>query len=309
VIYLLQHTDWDLVSVDKITYAGSLLNVPQVKRHKLYIGDICDYHFVEKVFEIEKPDVVIQGAAESHVDNSIISPTDFIRTNVIGTHSVLEAARKIHMPKRFINYSTDEVYGSVEKGHSKETDQFAARSPYSSSKAAADILGNSYFVTYGVPVITIRSCNVFGPRQHVEKFIPKSITNIFTKNKIPLYGTGQNIRDWIYIKDHFFALMAVLEKGIPGEAYNISAECEKSNIDVLNTIFDIMGEGKDLLEHVKDRPGHDKRYSVDCSKLKALGWQAQYNFEDALRHTIGWYKSNMSWFCRGNKWQTLQKKC
>ncbi len=296
VIYALQHTDWDIVSIDKLTYAGSLLNVPQVKRHKLYIGDVCDYHFVRKVFEIEKPDIVIHAAAESHVDNSIESSNAFVTTNVTGTHSMLEAALHVHTPQKFINISTDEVYGSVEEGHSLETDMLEPRSPYSSTKASADLLGQSYFVTHGLPVITTRCSNNFGPRQHVEKFLPKVITNILTEQKIPLYGDGKNMREWIYVKDNFGALVKIIENGEPGEVYNISSGFEKQNIEVLKTIFDIMG-GEELLEYVADRKGHDRRYSVDCSKLRALGWEPQYPFESALEHTIGWYKAN-TWFWR-----------
>jgi len=295
VIYLLQHTMWDIVSIDKLTYAGSLLNVPQCKRHKLYIGDICDYHFVKKIFELEKPDLVIHGAAESHVDNSIESSHEFVNTNVIGTHSVLEAALKVHMPKKFINISTDECYGSVEAGHSKETDRLMPRSPYSSTKAAADLLGQSYFTTYGVPIITTRCSNNFGPRQHQEKFIPKIIINILTGQRVPLYGDGKNVREWIYVKDHYKALQAIMEKGIPGEAYNISSGIEKQNIDVIKTIFEIMNADESFLEYVNDRQGHDRRYSVDCSKLKALGWEPEYTFESAILHTIGWYNAN-KWF-------------
>jgi len=296
VIYLLQHTMWDIVSIDKLTYAGSLLNVPQVKRHKLYIGDICDYHFVRKIFEIEKPDIVIHGAAESHVDNSITGSHVFVNTNVMGTHSMLEAALTVHRPQKFINISTDEVYGSVETGQSKETDQLQPRSPYSSTKASADLLGQSYFTTYGLPVITTRCSNNFGPRQHVEKFIPKAITNIMTGKKIPLYGDGKNKREWIYVKDNYKAICTIIAKGIPGETYNISSGVEKENIEVVNTIMEIMNADESFIDHVKDRPGHDRRYSVDCNKLLALGWQPEYTFESALAHTIGWYKANMAWF-------------
>ena len=296
VIYALQNTKWDIVSIDKLTYAGSLLNVPQVKRHKLYIGDVCDYHFVKKVFDIEKPDIVIHAAAESHVDNSIEDSHNFVTTNVVGTHSMLEAALKVHTPQKFINVSTDEVYGSVEQGHSLETDMLEPRSPYSSTKASADLLGQSYYVTHGLPVITTRCSNNFGPRQHVEKFIPKVITNILTSQKIPLYGDGKNMREWIYVKDHFGALTTIINNGVPGEVYNISSGYEKQNIEVLQTIFEIMG-GEELLEYVKDRPGHDRRYSIDCSKLRALGWEPIYPYENALTHTVGWYKAN-TWFWR-----------
>lgn len=296
VIYALQHTDWDIVSIDKLTYAGSLLNVPQIKRHKLYLGDVCDYHFVKKVFDIEKPDIVIHGAAESHVDNSIDSSHDFVTTNVIGTHSMLEAALQVHTPQKFINVSTDEVYGSVESGSSLESDMLEPRSPYSSTKASADLLGQSYAITHGLPVITTRCSNNFGPRQHIEKFIPKVVTNILTGKKIPLYGDGKNMREWIYVKDNFTAIETLVNKGEPGEVYNISSGYGKQNIEVLQAMFSIMG-GEDLLEYVADRKGHDRRYSVDCSKLRSLGWEPQYPFESALAHTIGWYKSN-PWFWR-----------
>lgn len=296
IIYALQKTDWEMVSIDKLTYAGSLLNVPQVKRHKLYVGDICDYHFVRKVFEIEKPDLVIHGAAESHVDNSIDNSHAFISTNVRGTHSMLEAALKAHTPQKFINVSTDEVYGSVEQGHSKESDILDPRSPYSSSKASADLLGKSYFTTYGLPVITTRCSNNFGPRQHIEKFIPKTITNLLQGKKIPLYGDGKNKREWIYIMDHFEALKTIIDKGIVGETYNISSGYEKENIEVINTILELMGKGQEFIEYVKDRPGHDRRYSVDTSKLKALGWKPEFDLAESLFHTIGWYSANRKWF-------------
>lgn len=295
IIYALQNTKWDIVSIDKLTYAGSLLNVPQVKRHKLHIGDICDQHFIKKIFAIEKPDIVIHGAAESHVDNSINSAGAFVSTNVVGTYSMLEAAMRVHTPQKFINVSTDEVYGSVVEGHSLETDRLDPRSPYSSSKASADLLGQSYRTTYNLPIITTRCSNNFGPRQHVEKFIPKVITNILTNQKIPLYGDGKNKREWIYVKDHFDALIAIIEHGKVGEIYNISSGYEKENIEVLDTIFNIMGKGKELLEHVEDRLGHDRRYSVNCDKLRALGWQPSCGFEEAIAHTVGWYKNNL-WF-------------
>jgi len=294
VIYLLQHTMDEIVSIDKLTYAGSLLNVPQVKRHKLYIGDVCDYDFVKKIFEIEKPDIVIHGAAESHVDNSIAGSKVFVNTNVLGTHNMLEVARKVHTPQKFINVSTDEVYGSVETGHTKEEDQLRPRSPYSSTKAAADLLGQSYFTTYGLPIITTRCSNNYGPRQHVEKLIPKAITSILTGKKIPLYGNGKNKREWIYVKDHFRALQIIIEKGVIGEAYNISSGYEKENTEVLRLILEIMSADDSFVEYVADRLGHDLRYSVDCTKLQKLGWKPEYTFEDALEHTIGWFKAN-SW--------------
>ena len=291
IIYSLQETDWDLVSIDKLTYAGSLKNVPQVKRHKLYVGDICDKHLVNKIFELEKPDLVVHGAAESMVDRSIQGSDEFVQTNVMGTHTMLDVALGYGV-KKFINVSTDETYGSIKSGSFTEQSKLEPRNPYSSSKAAADLMGQSYFHTYGLPVITTRCCNVYGPRQHVEKFIPKTITNVLTNKKIPLYGKGDNIREWIYVKDKFYALKLLIEKGIPGEVYNISSGQERTNTQVIETILNLMGVGKNLIEYVKDRQGHDFRYSIDCSKIKNLGWKAQYNFEEAIKHSIGWYKAN-----------------
>lgn len=297
VLYFLQHTEHKIVGVDKLTYAGSRLNAPEVKRYKLHVADVCDYHLMRKIFEHEKPDIVIHGAAESHVDNSILDSHDFVKTNVVGTHSVLEAALKAHTPDKFINVSTDEVYGSVEEGYSREIDPLEPRSPYSSTKASADLLGQSYAVTHGLPVITTRCSNNYGPRQHMEKLIPKVITNIMTGQKIPLYGDGKNVREWIYVKDHFNAMLKIIERGEPGEIYNVSSGADLTNIEILETLFDIMGGGQELLEYVKDRPGHDRRYALNCDKLRVLGWDSTYNIKDALAYTVGWYKKN-TWFTK-----------
>lgn len=298
VLYFLQHTDHKVVGVDKLTYAGSRLNAPEVKRYRLHVGDVCDYHFVSKIFEHEKPDIVIHGAAESHVDNSIEDSHAFVKTNVTGTHSLLEAALKVHTPQKFINVSTDEVYGSVEEGYSKETDLLEPRSPYSSTKAAADLLGQSYVTTHGLPVITTRCSNNFGPRQHVEKLIPKAIEYLRNGKPMTLYGDGKNVREWIYVKDHFNAMLTLIEKGKPGEIYNISTGDDKRNIEILNTLIDIIcPNAENMIEFVKDRPGHDKRYALNCDKLRALGWSPTYNFEDALAYTADWYRRN-SWFTR-----------
>ena len=298
VIYALQKTDWELISVDKITYAGSLLNVPhQIKRHKLYIGDVCDYHFIRKVFEIEKPDIVIHGAADSHVDNSIQDSSVFVQTNIAGTHSMLEASLKVHTPQKFIAIESDEVYGSLDQGYFKETDVLNPRNPYAASKAAAGLLSKSYFTTFGLPVITTRCCNNMGPRQHVEKFIPKAITNLLQNKKIPLYGDGKNKREWIYVMDHFEALKTIIEKGVVGETYNIGTGQEKENIEVLETILELMGKGKENIEYVKDRLGHDRRYAVDSSKIRALGWKPEFEFKESLAHVINWYHLNR-WFLR-----------
>jgi dTDP-glucose 4,6-dehydratase len=295
IIYALQETDWELVSIDKLTYAGSLLNVPPARRHKMYLGDVCDAHFINKVFDLEKPDVVVHGAAESMVDRSINNSAAFIQTNVTGTQVMLDAARRLNVSK-FINVSSDEVYGCLEIGSATEASPLKPRNPYAASKAAADLLGQSYFHTHGMPIITTRSSNNLGPRQHPEKLIPKAITLALNNQPIPLFGSGLNVRDWIYTKDKYNAIKLLIEKGVPGEAYNIGAGHEKTNLEVLKFILNELDRPETLIQYIPDRPGHDLRYSVDCSKLQALGWKAQYPFEEALRHTIGWYKANGSWF-------------
>jgi len=297
IIYAQQETKWDLVSVDKLTHAGSLHNISynnsvHNKRHKFYLGDVCDYDFISKIFEIEKPDIVIHGAVESMANSHT-----FVSTNIIGAHSMLEAALKVHMPQKFINISTDEVYGNIKNGQSDEKDILNPRNPYSSSKASADLLGQSYYTAYGLPVITTRCSNNFGPRQHVERFIPKVITNIITNQPIFLYGDGKDKRDWMYVKDKFRALQIIVENGIPGEVYNIGTNKEKENIEVIKTIFDIMGNGEDLLEYAETQVKHDRRHSVNNNKIKNLGWEPTYTFDGALAHTIGWYKAN-TWFWR-----------
>lgn len=297
IIYSLQETDWDLVSIDKLINSGLLKNVPQVKRHKLYVGDICDGNFVNKVFEVEKPDIIIHGAVESFTDKQTNNCVDFIQTNIIGTYNMLNAAKKCSV-KKFINISTDEVYGNKNSGSFFENDKLNPTNPYASSKASADFIGQSYFHTYGLPVITTRISNTLGPRQCLDKFIPKIIQNSLNKKKISLFGDGKNIREWIYVKDNFYAIKTLIEKGINGEVYNISSNHEEKNIDVVKRILSLTGTSENLIEYVKDKPGHDFRYSMDCSKIKKLGWKPQYDFDEALQHTIGWYKAN-SWFMKG----------
>jgi len=299
VIYAIQETDWSMCGVDKLTYAGSLYNALQSKRYKLHIGDVCDKHFISKIFQIEKPDIVIHAAADSHVDNSIADASSFISTNVVGTHNVLDAARLIHTPKLIINVSTDEVYGPAPKGVSFcEEDMLKPSNPYSASKAAADLLGQSFFKTHNVPLITIRMCNVFGPRQHKEKLIPKSIHNLIHNKKIPVYGSGNQSREWMYARDVFRAIKYIIEDGVVGEIYNISSRHEENNINVVKKIisfFHTNGDSvcaDDIIEHVEDRKAHDFMYSIDSSKINKLGWYPTYDFDEALKHTVSWYKMN-----------------
>jgi len=296
VLYMLQHTDYKISGIDKLTYAGSRLNAPEVKRYKLHVGDVCDYQFVSAILKHEKPDIIIHGAAESFVDKSIESASDFSMTNVVGTNTMLEAALKVHTPKLFINVSSDEIYGQIKEGAFKETDILNPRNIYAATKASADLLGQAYFTTHGLPVITTRCCNVFGPRQLKEKLIPKCITNFANNEKIGVYNRGEECREWIYVKDVFNALQVIIENGKPGEVYNIGSGVERRNIDVVNFIMERMGK-ENLIEFVEDRKGHDFRYAVNTDKLKSIGWSGPlYEFEQALSYTIEWYlKNTWSW--------------
>ena len=285
VIYLLQHTSDDIASIDGL-YSGSLFNVPtKVKRHNLYMGDICNYDFVRRVYEIEQPDIIIHGATEGRTDGSMVY------SNVVGAHNLLEAALKIHMPQKFINVSGYEVYGSVE-APAKETNTLRPTNPYSVTKAAADLLGQSYFTTYDLPIITVRPSNIYGPRQHLEKLIPKAVSSILGCNKISLYGSGNNIRSWIYVKDFFRALQVIIEKGSVGEVYNIGAGMEKENIVILKLVLEIMNADESFIKGVEDIKGNDFRHSIDCTKLGALGWTPKYEFAEALEYVINWMKAN-----------------
>ena len=294
VLHMQQYTDFNIVGVDKLTYAGSLLNAPQTKRYKLHIGDVSDYDFMQKIFAIEKPDIVVHGAAESDVDRSINSSACFMQTNVIGTHSMLEAALHSHMPEKFINFSTDECFGHILEGSFTEQSPIQPRNPYSASKASADLLGQTYYTTHNVPVITTRTCNVFGPRQK-DKLIPTCVKKLMAGEKIPVYGKGEQIREFLYTGDLFKALMCIIEKGMPGQVYNIGSNYESRNIDTVKKIINFMGADESAIEFVKDRKAHDFRYSLDSSKIMALGWSPERNFDEALQYTINWYKKN-SWF-------------
>jgi dTDP-glucose 4,6-dehydratase len=241
----------------------------------------------------------VHFAAESHVDRSISDASDFIRTNVLGTFTLLEAAL-LENVERFIHISTDEVYGSVDTGSFKESDTLNPSSPYSSSKAASDLIARSYFITYGLPVIITRCTNNYGPYQYPEKLIPLFITNLLEGRKVPVYGSGTNVRDWIHVLDHCRAVDCILEHGIPGEIYNIGGDNERSNLDITRRILHLLGKDESWIEYVKDRFGHDFRYSLDSSRLKALGWKPIYSFEQGLYDTVAWYTTNSWW------WQPLK---
>jgi dTDP-glucose 4,6-dehydratase len=295
VRYMLEKKPHDELTVlDKLTYAGNLNNLKNVmKKIKFIKGDIRDKKVVESA--VKNCDVILNFAAETHVDRSIIGAGTFIKTDILGTHRLLEAAKK-NKVKKFIQISTDEVYGSREEGSFKEDDRLNPSNPYSASKGGADLLVHSYFVTYDLPIIITRSTNNFGSYQYPEKLIPKFIINAILNKPLPLYGDGSNIRDWLYVWDNCSAIELILQKGDVGEIYNVSGENEKTNLWITKTILNELKKPKDLIEFVEDRPGHDKRYSIDCTKIKKFGWKPEHRFEDALKKTIHWYKDNEWWW-------------
>ncbi|TAL48134.1 dTDP-glucose 4,6-dehydratase [archaeon] len=289
-----EHKDDEITVIDDLTYAGRKENLQDVMKDIEFVkGDIADEKIVSKL--VKRSDAIVNFAAETHVDRSILSAGDFVRTNVFGVHTLMEASKKFGI-KKFVHISTDEVYGSIDSGSFKETDMLNPSSPYAASKAAADLLARSYFITHNVPLVITRTCNNFGPFEHIEKFIPKVISNAIQNKHIPIYGDGTNMRDWIFVNDNCKAVYTVLEKGKLGEIYNISADKEMKNIDLAIMILEIMGKPSNLIEFVKDRPGHDRRYSIDCSKIKSLGWKPEIDFEQALGQTIEWYHSNKNWW-------------
>lgn len=285
-----------IFNLDKLTYAGNLDNLKDIENNPKYSfvrGDICDPAVVDKV--MQNVNHVVHFAAESHVDRSIEDGSVFVRTNVLGTYTLLESAMK-HGIMKFIHVSTDEVYGSIKEGSFKETDMLTPSSPYSSSKAGSDLIAQSYYITYKLPVIITRCTNNFGPYQYPEKLIPLFITNLLENRNVPVYGTGKNVRDWIYVLDHCRAIDFVLHNGSIGEIYNIGGGVEKTNLEITWKILAMLSKDESMVEYVKDRPGHDLRYSLDCSKLRELGWRPEYNFDEALAETIKWYVENRWWW-------------
>ena len=294
------HPDWLITNYDKLTYAGNLHNLYDVElspRYRFIRGDIADQRHVDYVLS-EGFDVIINFAAESHVDRSIIDCSPFIETNIKGTQVLLDAIRKYPVD-RFIQVSTDEVYGSILDGLFVESSPLAPNNPYAASKTAGDLLCLAYYQTYGLPVSITRCSNNYGPYQFPEKLIPLSITNVMEGKQIPVYGDGLNVRDWIYVKDHCRALEMVIEKGKIGEVYNIGASCEKNNLELISNILDLMLKPKNFITFVADRPGHDRRYAIDASKIsKQLGWKPIYRFNEALEETVNWYLNNEAWWRR-----------
>ncbi|MBD3379106.1 MAG: dTDP-glucose 4,6-dehydratase [Candidatus Omnitrophica bacterium] len=299
---LAKYTDIHVTNLDKLTYCGNPENLSDLssdERYSFVKGDICDKDVVDRL--VDGAEIVVNFAAETHVDRSIKYPDDFVMTNVYGVKNLLEAARKSGI-SRFLQIGTDEVYGSVPEGLSGEGDPLRPNSPYSSTKAAGDLLALSYHSTFGLPVLVARSSNNFGPYQYPEKVIPLFITNLIDGKKVPLYGDGGNVRDWIHVEDNCRGLDAVLHKGVPGEIYNIGGGSRLSNIELTEKILCIMGKDESSIEYVNDRPGHDRRYALDSSKIRALGWEPGSGFDEDLKKTVEWYKSNEGW------WRKLKKK-
>jgi dTDP-glucose 4,6-dehydratase len=294
---LAAHEDWHITTLDKLTYAGRRENLHDVMthpRHRFVHGDIL--HAPTSGPLVERASIVVHFAAETHVDRSIQAAGEFIRTDVEGTCVLLEAARRASGLRRFVQISTDEVYGSVPAGASVETDELRPRNPYAASKAGADRLAYSYFATYGVPVVITRASNNYGPYQFPEKVIPLFATNAMDGEPVPLYGDGQNVRDWLHVADHCRALDLLIERGVNGEVYNIGGGNEVTNLDLTTRILSLAGRPLTLIKPVTDRPGHDRRYSLDTSKLRALGWRPEVPFETGLRETVEWYRRNEWWW-------------
>jgi dTDP-glucose 4,6-dehydratase len=291
------HPAWEIVVLDKLTYAGRRENLADLEGRpgfRFVTGDIADPHAVAEV--LPGCDYVVNFAAETHVDRSLYDAGGFIMTDVYGTFVLLEAARRAEGLKLFVQISTDEVYGSVESGSSTEADPLMPRNPYSASKAGADRLAYSYWATYGIPVIVTRASNNYGPYQFPEKVIPLFVTHALDGIPLPLYGDGMNVRDWLHVEDHCRALDLLLEKGVPGETYNVGGGNEVPNIDLTRRILALLGKPDTLIRRVTDRPGHDRRYSLDCGRLRGLGWSAQVPFDEGLRATVEWYRANEAWW-------------
>ncbi len=293
-----------VVVLDKLTYAGNLENLRDITEDskasqlfKFYKGDICNQELVEHILSVEGIDTIVNFAAETHVDRSIQSASTFIDTDTKGVFVLLEASRRYKI-KKFIQISTDEVYGTAHQCAFKETDALNPSNPYSASKTGGDRLAYAYWVTYKLPIIIIRASNNYGPYQYPEKFIPLFITNALEDKKLPLYGDGKQSRDWIHVEDHCATIDFLMTHGKDGEVYNIGGGNERYNIDTAYIILDELEKPKSLIEHVKDREGHDRRYALDCTKLMLLGWKPKIKFENGLKDTIEWYRNNQSWWKR-----------
>jgi dTDP-glucose 4,6-dehydratase len=296
VRHVLASSDDDVTVYDALTYAGNLANLRDLEddsRYRFVKGDITDRAAVEEA--MAGHDAVVHFAAESHVDRSIVSPDEFVRTNCDGTNVIMDVARRVEV-SRVLHISTDEVYGSIEQGSFREGDVLTPRSPYSASKAGSDLIALSYFTTYGLPVLISRSSNNFGPYQYPEKVIPLFVTNLLDGTKVPLYGDGMNVRDWCYVEDNCAAVDLVLRKGQVGEIYNIGAGNEIPNRVLTEKILALLGTDESMINYVEDRLGHDRRYSIATDKIEALGWRPTRDLDEALAATVEWYRSNREWW-------------
>jgi dTDP-glucose 4,6-dehydratase len=301
--YILKNYDYKIFNYDKLTYAGNLENLTDIENnpnYKFILGDICDRELVESTIKKYIIDTIINFAAESHVDRSILGSREFIITNVLGTQVLLDAVKNLGLEK-YLQVSTDEVYGSLPEDRKEllftEKTPITTNSPYSASKASADLLCNSYFHTHKLPVIITRCSNNYGPYQFPEKLIPLMIAKALDGAKLPVYGDGKNVRDWLFVEDHCSAICEVLHHGMTGEVYNIGGNNEWYNIDIVKLILKLLGKGEDYITYVKDRPGHDRRYAIDSTKIMTqLGWKPKYKFDEGIEKTIKWYVENEPWW-------------
>ncbi len=284
-----------VINLDKLTYCGNLDNLKDIQsRHYTFVkGDIADAHIVKRL--VPKVDGIINFAAETHVDRSIMGADDFIRTDILGTKNLLDAVKEFKI-KRYLQISTDEVYGSLVRGQATENSPLQPNNPYSASKAGGDLMVRAYYQTFKLPVLITRSSNNFGPHQYPEKLIPLFVTNLLEGKKVPLYGDGKNVRDWIYVEDNCAAINLVLRKGKIGEIYNIGGDNPKTNLYLTQLILKTLKQPASMIEYVKDRPGHDRRYALDSRKVKKLGWQPHHPFAAAIQKTIAWYQANTQWW-------------
>ncbi|GAB6615914.1 dTDP-glucose 4,6-dehydratase [Bacillus wiedmannii] len=295
-----KYPEYNLVNLDALTYAGNLENLKEIEslpNYKFVKGDIADREFINRLFKEEKFDYVLNFAAESHVDRSITNPDIFIQTNIQGTQVLLDAAKNAQV-KKYLQVSTDEVYGTLgDTGYFSEETPLASNSPYSSSKAGADLLVRAYHETFGLPVNITRCSNNYGPFHFPEKLIPLMIINALNNKQLPVYGDGLNVRDWLHVEDHCQAIDLVLHKGENGEVYNVGGNNERTNIEIVKTILKALDKPESLIQYVTDRPGHDRRYAIDATKLREeLGWSPKYNFDTGIEQTINWYLENQDWW-------------
>jgi dTDP-glucose 4,6-dehydratase len=293
-----KYPEYNIIVYDKLTYAGNMDNLLPVldePNYRFEQGDIADRETVRRVFNAHQVDTVVNFAAESHVDRSILAPDAFIHTDVVGVYILLDESRQ-HGVGRFLQVSTDEVYGDIESGFSKEDDSFLPNSPYAASKAGGELMVRSFHVTHGMDTVVTRGSNTFGPYQYPEKIIPFFTTEAIDNRPLPVYGDGMQVRDWLYVDDHARGVEVALLKGVSGEAYNVAGEDQRHNIDVTKRLLKLLDKPDTLVKYVPDREGHDRRYAMNCDKLRALGWERQFTFETAIETTVKWYQENEWWW-------------